>query len=112
MGTYNKMEDVSELRCIYRTQVDVRIDFKDRDGWQSFIELLPDSYTMTERNDKPPFIDTTFTYVAASANGNDLKRRLEQSNMQYTTYSSPQRVKLCDCPAGTKKCLVRLTESM
>jgi hypothetical protein len=66
---------------------------------------------MRERNDKPSVIDVEFSYVAASANQNDLTKRLKAiTDFEYWGYEPLGRVSICGCPPSTRQCIKRLTE--
>jgi hypothetical protein len=108
MGTYiwRHAAEPREIRCTYTVTMPVVIRKVDRDSWAEFVQALPDSYTMHESDIGTEFIFTEFSYTAASANANDLKRRLQTSQLGHTSGVS-SRKRTCGCPEGTTRCQVR-----
>lgn len=98
----------NEVRCLYRTEVPFVCRNLDINSWVDYITCqLPDSYE-GEVGDKISDGTTQMylRYTAASANANDIVRRLRRAEL-YFVPEPGNREKLCGCPSGTLRCFKR-----
>jgi hypothetical protein len=102
----------NEIRCRYRAVVKFLVRNVDVISWEDYItEVMPNSYEghVGPVHKDEPITTMRLAYEAASANANDITKRLRMSQLHHLPVSS-ERTRICGCPPGTTRCRKRTTE--
>lgn len=94
-----------EVRCIFEVLQPIIVRACDVKYWRTFlIENTSDSFTFKMvKITNPELMKIDIKYTAASGNSNDITRKIITAKLYFTPLKS-NRMRVCGCPDGTKKC--------